>query len=248
MVALNNNPDRGHIINDVKINSPYTFGMFQYTTVKIDNISWLISKGQWNERALYPDCFNWVVQQASRAQEGFRFVTDSFTDYDWVANISDLTFRLPLIPPNQTVSNKRLLVETENEGMDWYNVYSDGWTEQGGHCENTGTQTKTASLHKPYLSPNYTMTYSLNSWGANHAVISNKKAESFDYRCSLANGFDWEAKGYGPVPSIDNSSVSMVDSNYLYYYVGDGLQNVELLDIARLIELVQPVVIEYWGE
>ena len=67
-----------------------------YSDVAPDNASWLVSNGQYNAKTVYPDYYDWLVEQMNAGVSGFVASTATYTDYDFVINTADQTFRLPL--------------------------------------------------------------------------------------------------------------------------------------------------------
>ena len=115
--------------NDYTVTTAYQYGMSQYYKGIMNSGAWLRSNGQWNPKATYKGLYNWALTQLNAGVEGFKSSTASdIADYDFVINQTNETFRLPLI-------GKRVLVESKNPtdtDKTWYNLYSDGWCEQGG--------------------------------------------------------------------------------------------------------------------
>lgn len=85
-----------NIVNDIELNNPYSFGDCKYITIELNNLSWLASNGQWNSKAVYPDYYDWILENVNNEIYGFKLFTQEYTDYDWVVNTTDETFRLPL--------------------------------------------------------------------------------------------------------------------------------------------------------
>lgn len=83
-------------IREYKINTPFFFGQSMYSDVAPDNASWLVSNGQYNARSVYPDYYDWLLEQMNAGVSGFVASTATYTDYDFVINTTDQTFRLPL--------------------------------------------------------------------------------------------------------------------------------------------------------
>lgn len=52
-----------NITNEIELNNPFFFGMYQYFEAEPNNLSWLKSAGQWNSKAVYPDYYNWLLQE-----------------------------------------------------------------------------------------------------------------------------------------------------------------------------------------
>lgn len=80
--------------NDMRINNPYFFGQYIWSEFAPNNLSWLKSVGQWNSG--YTSFYQWVLDNVNNGKSGFKLSTASYTDYDFVVNTTDKTFRLPI--------------------------------------------------------------------------------------------------------------------------------------------------------
>lgn len=89
-----------NIINVIELNNPYSLFDSKYSDHELNNLSWLKSEGQWNAKAVYPTAYNKLlkVYNGTEAVEGLsvKLSTETYTDYDFVLNTADETFRLPL--------------------------------------------------------------------------------------------------------------------------------------------------------
>ena len=89
-----------NIINDIELNNPYSLFDSKYSDHELNNLSWLKSSGQWNAKAVYTDAYDKLlkVQNGTETVEGLsvKLSTETYTDYDFVLNTTDETFRLPL--------------------------------------------------------------------------------------------------------------------------------------------------------
>ena len=86
-----------NIKDTLELNNPFTFGMNMYFKGEMENISWLKSANQQNPKALCPDFYNWVLTNANAGKDGFKLsIASDITDYDYVINTTNETFRLPL--------------------------------------------------------------------------------------------------------------------------------------------------------
>ena len=103
------------------------------------------------------------------------------------------------IAENMTTFTKRYLIDSYVNGTDWYNLYNDGWLEQGGIIPASAT---TITLLKAYSSD----IYSILMAGANYAAsdqtlgVSSHDSTSFKVSSSSYKRF-WEAKGYTTLPT-----------------------------------------------
>lgn len=89
-----------NIINDIELNNPYSLFDSKYSDHELNNLSWLKSEGQWNAKAVYTDAYDKLlkVYNGTETVEGLsvKLLTETYTDYDFVLNTTDETFRLPL--------------------------------------------------------------------------------------------------------------------------------------------------------
>ncbi len=82
--------------DDIRINNPYFFGQYIWSEFAPSNLSWLKSSGQWNSGTGYSDFYNWALANANADKTGFKLSTATYTDYDFVVNTTNKTFRLPI--------------------------------------------------------------------------------------------------------------------------------------------------------
>lgn len=99
------------------------------------------------------------------------------------------------------------MIETYNNGYDWYRLWSDKFCEQGGTftTDVNGWQNAVVILHKPYKDIYYhvsiTSAWSGNGDGASYYIPkANKTTRSFNanvahYAASYGNA-TWKASGY----------------------------------------------------
>ena len=100
-------------IREYKTNVPYVLGDSKYFEANPYNASWLESNGQYNSSTVYPDLWSQLqvelnsslnvgdtieISGKTYVKRGLPVVlsTDTITDYDFVVNQNDQTFRLPL--------------------------------------------------------------------------------------------------------------------------------------------------------
>lgn len=287
-----------NITNEIELNNPFFFGMSQYFDVEPNNLSWLKSDGVYKPKSVYPDYYNWILENVNKGVEGFKgqegycfIATDSsgyywwvstespvvgasvyrydagvnsmffdgtvetltsngftftsifesssytvtrdsskdtsilhpaawITDYDFEINTSDETFRLPIKAINSNYkyshfpdfNNKTSL--TTN-----FIAPNNGW-----FCLKAGTQGAVTSINGVIVQDSFPV-------GANYSdrniFIRVKKGDT-----ATAIG-----KGGYFVPEI---VVKETDSNdlFLYYYVGETVQNANLIDAGRMQEQI----------
>lgn len=84
-----------NITNEIELNNPFFFGMSQYFDVEPNNLSWLKSDGEYKPKSVYPDYYNWILENVNKGLEGFKgqegycfIATDSSSYYWWVSTES----------------------------------------------------------------------------------------------------------------------------------------------------------------
>ena len=61
-----------NITNEIELNNPFFFGMSQYFDVEPNNLSWLKSDGVYKPKSVYPDYYNWILENVNKGVEGFK--------------------------------------------------------------------------------------------------------------------------------------------------------------------------------
>lgn len=219
-----------NIINEIELNNPFSLLDYKYSEYELNNISWLRSNGQYNSKAVYPAVYDLLLKiyngTETKAGVSVKLSTEDYTDYDFVLNTAEETFRLPISVNNsvqgylyfyvgETVQNANLInagrieekiaglitvVETYQNGTSWYRVYSDGWCEQGG--ANNSTTAVTVTFLKPYKDTNYCI---LCQRGASATNATTTQPAQYSCYNLTPTGFTtfathtysrWQASGY----------------------------------------------------
>lgn len=202
-----------NITNEIELNNPFFFGMSQYFDVEPNNLSWLKSEGQWNSKAVYPTAYEKLlkVYNGTETVEGLsvKLSTEEYTDYDFVLNTADETFRLPLknglegmFAGQAVVGNRKALGLTD--GTSEYSA--TGFFTNGSTGITIGAQNN-ASLPA-------TGTYNNATTNALYGVSTNPANSNLIVAGEVPDGFA------------------------LYYYVGETVQNANLINAGRFGELV----------
>ena len=59
------------------------------------------------------------------------------------------------------LENRKYIIETWNEGTEWYRVWSDGWIEQGSIITSGTNATVTVQLLKEFTTTNYEVLFKI---------------------------------------------------------------------------------------
>ena len=163
-----------------------------------------------NADQLYPQFYNWVLNHSELCTTNSEYET-SITNWGlcsyYVINDTTKTIKLPKLS-----SNNRYLIDSYSSGATWYNIYSDGWCEQGNFLTNvTGTQT--INLFKEYLDTNYNIqmseSYTTTLADARSINNANKNTDSFQIFVGSAStvGIYWRTSGYVDVSDYKKKEI-----------------------------------------
>ncbi|MBR1399951.1 MAG: hypothetical protein IJ564_07265 [Alphaproteobacteria bacterium] len=213
-------------IREYKENNPFFFGKSMYSDVAPDNASWLASNGQYNARSIYPDCYDWLLAHIGETitANGGKVVlsTDTFTDYDWVVNTGDETFRLPLLDGSESLPGdaRESLVLDTNTGVHsivkakngFYNILINSSTAVSFVCE-TGN--------------NYESAFSDSSRTTRTSLFALANQEFL---------YAWSGDTTNLTASSNIFFVPAVGNGILYYYVGDTVQDASLINAGAVLE------------
>ena len=186
-----------------------------------ENIGWVKSEGQWLNGNVYRDAYDLMVSRIGvhdkfiEATEGTE-LTDENAD-KFLIDTTAVKFRLPL------VNGERTLVSTYKEDKNWYNLYSDGWLEQGGYLSCPSEPT-TLTLFKPYKAVDYTVTTTGSRTSANtgNIVITSRTVDSISFYIGDDSTFNagdlhWRSIGFSKIPTLNEFN----KGNYLYFKLAD---------------------------
>lgn len=169
-----------NIRNDIELNNPFFFGMSQYFDVEPNNLSWLKSDGMYKPKSVYPDYYNWILENVNKGVEGFKgqegycfIATDSSGYYWWVSTESPVVgasvYRYDAGVNSMFFSGT---VET---------LTSNGFTFTSIFEGSSYTVTRDSSKDTSILHP--------AAWITDYDFVINTSAETF--RLPLLDGSEW---------------------------------------------------------
>ena len=185
-----------NIINEIELNNPFSLLDYKYSEYELNNLSWLRSEGQYNSKAIYPVVYDLLLKiyngTETKAGVSVKLSTETFTDYDFVLNTAEETFRLPV--KVKLASGKAVVGDGKPLGL------------------LVGTE-------EDYLYNNY------------HDGISRLEARTTG---GVASGITQFASVNS---DATKSGIETSDSDlYLYFYVGETVQNANLINAGRIEE------------
>ena len=205
-----------NIINEIELNNPFSLLDYKYSEYELNNLSWLRSNGQYNSKAIYPAVYDLLLKiyngVETKAGVSVKLTSETFTDYDFVLNTAEETFRLPikvkLASGKAVVGNGIALGVTNGE--------------------------QTAAMVAADIN---------NYWGALRASGSGTAGTSIGTSISTTTSLFKNGTAVGVTTDPTKSGIETSDSGlYLYFYVGETVQNANLINAGRIEEKVANLI------
>lgn len=134
-----------NITNEIELNNPFTLFDSKYSEAPLYNVSWLLANGTYYAKSVYVTAYEALAVENNTAVNAGESVTlpsgteyvkrglsvklstdEDITDYDYVINTSDETFRLPLKNGQEGVFARGAVVE--KSGLVVAGVVPEGWS------------------------------------------------------------------------------------------------------------------------
>ena len=225
-----------NIINTLENVNGFTLLESKYSDKPLYNEGWLLSNGQYNAKAVYPTVYEGLqVEYNSEIEAGttvtlpsgtkytkrglsVKLSTEDYTDYDFVLNTSDETFRLPLLDGSESIPSNKLVTLTHNGHNTSHIAPANGWFVIEGYGS-----TADLWLH------NETSKISSSAEG-------NTDEASLTYTNIECKRGDIVSAGYyqGNVTGLWFTYAQ--GNGSLYYYIGETVQNANLINAGRIGE------------
>ena len=201
-----------NIINEIELNNPFSLLDYKFSEYELNNLSWLRSSGQWNAKAVYPAVYDLLLKiyngVETKAGVSVKLSTEEYTDYDFVLNTAEETFRLPikvkLASGKAVVGNGMTLGLTDGKGF-------------------------FAGIQQGDIS--------------SKSVISATQATYGQEVGSARSDAGLSGVVIGVTTDATKSGIETSDSDlYLYFYVGETVQNANLINAGRIEEKVAGLI------
>ena len=210
-----------NIINDIELNNPYSLFDSKYSDHELNNLSWLKSEGQWNAKATYPTAYDKLlkVYNGTETVEGLsvKLSTETYTDYDFVLNTADETFRLPLLDGSESLPSETKIKQTF--GTD-FNLPYNAFVSVSAYSSDANSD----GVLKVIL-PGDTVTHTIWQHDTGYNIYTSPLMPK-GTKVITSGGTGYLGVGYHKAQG--NGS--------LYYYVGETVQNANLIDAGRIGE------------
>lgn len=213
-----------------KFNNPHFFGESKWTDVEPNNASWLVSNGAYHSGRTYVDYYKWLtdIKSGNKTVDGVsvKSVDDEYTDYDWVVNTADETFRLPLLNGEEDLSRNTCEAITIKPSGNSYIA-----PKNGAYSFVVGCTTTTASAG--VLLQNTTA----DSWeGDQIEGVAGYKVFSANIKAKKGDAVALSYYNLGTINSQKFHFIPDVGNGSLYFYVGDVLQDPALINAGEVLD------------
>lgn len=207
-----------NITNEIELNNPFFFGMSNYFKFKPNSLSWLKSAGYDEPKAAHPDYYNWILENVNKGvkgfkgQEGYCFIATDSSGYYWWVSTESPVVGASVYRYDAGVNSMFFdgTVET---------LTSNGFTFTSIFEGSSYTVTRDSSKDTSILHP--------TAWITDNDFEINTSDETF--RLPLKNGTE----------GMFGGGAVVVPSGWaLYYYVGETVQNANLIDAGRMQEQI----------
>lgn len=220
-----------NIESDVQLNNPYTLGESKYSPIILNNLSWLSADIKDNTRELYPTYYDMLldIYRGKKAVGGLtvKLSTDEdITRLDHVINLTNNTFNLPALNGtengpikslNDIIDYKVQLTESPVLFVAPYN----GWFY----------------IEFPYEADKYV---SLKNNNTRQRVVNTPASTSAPLVAQLfCNKGDTVEVTYSATQAVSVFEFQIASNlGHLYYYVGDTVQNANLINAGKLADII----------
>lgn len=193
-----------NIINEIELNNPFSLLDYKYSEYELNNLSWLRSNGQYNSKAIYPAVYDLLLKiyngTETKAGVSVKLSTETFTDYDFVLNTAEETFRLPVkvkLASGKAVVGNGVRPQIRLSNGNVFTLHATTANSGGGTANRIVLGLE--------------------------GIIANNQS---DHNFTLGN-----ANG-------ESTGLELSDSDlYLYFYVGETVQNANLINAGRIEEI-----------
>ena len=193
-----------NIINEIELNNPFSLLDYKYSEYELNNLSWLKSEGQWNAKAVYPKAYDKILENVNKGIKNFK----STNTYYFTNTIDGTEYWRATATRNPIV------------GSTVYNINASA-----NKIEITGTVTDVngdtitvTDTYRGTLTLTFRQITSEPVWQTDYDFVLNTADETFRL----------------PLKTLHTDNT--VDSLSLYYYVGETVQNANLIDAGRIGE------------
>lgn len=198
-----------NIINEIELNNPFSLLDYKYSEYELNNISWLRSNGQYNSKAIYPAVYELLLKIYNGTETKAGVSVKLHTEA-----YTDYDFRINTADETFMLPIKVKLASGKAVVGNGMTLGLTNGTEIGGLAYTTPSGSSALAALKTLE-------------GTNVAVTT------------LPSGVQMSYGRFGVVTDPTKSGIETSDSYlYLYFYVGETVQNANLINAGRIEEVV----------
>lgn len=206
-------------INDYLVNNPNTLLESKYSPLVLDNLSYLRSEGQRNSGNVYVAVWNKLIEAYNSnsmiGKAEVKLITDTTaTDYDFKIDLETTEFILPLLDGSEDfLSDKRDILEVKES----YTAPCNGW-----YFANAIGTANVGNIYLQNATAGYATQNNTHTQAGNVYIFARRNDKMYF--------------SYSNVTNPQMRFIHAKGNGHLYYYVGDTLQNPDIINIARIEE------------
>lgn len=196
------------VTREIELNNPFCLLDYKYSEYELNNISWLRSNGQYNSKAVYPDAYDLLLKiyNGTETKAGVSVKLSTETFADTDFVLNTSDETFRLPLKVALASGKAVVGNGMTLGI------TDGTNLRSLSSTNSGT-------YGGYLT---------NVYGSGVEPLGT----SLSSQGSLSS-----SKALGVATDAEHSGIETSDANlYLYFYVGETVQNANLINAGRIEE------------
>lgn len=210
------------ITNEVQLNNPFYLGMSHYFENEPNNLSWLKSDGCLQSSDMYPSMYEWILANYTNNVKDFHSIQDNYTDYSFVIDTENRTFRLPILNGEENLpgTNYETIVFPADTS------YKITKPVNGFYCLDCRVAHAGIGVV-------------INDKISKTVSRCNCPGEDCLCDCTLFVPANHETTLYKAYLSTNKATdkcyfIPAIGNGSLYYYVGDSVQNAHLIDAAKI--------------
>lgn len=241
--------------DELKVNNPFTLLESKYSRTKLNNISWLRYEGEELSKEKYPSVWKYLLEQRSildtklnwenrEDQTDFdqepedptiivKLKSEEHTENDYVIDQENNTFTLPVKSESSYTS------ELEKVDAIIHNSTTDGVSLKiyaSGYVEQEGTLNLTTEQSEEINTVNFIVPIKDSVIFIPNGLVTERTNTSFSLT-NVEGEISYRVSGF-TTPEIVEQYKPEYRANdlYLYYFMGDTVTNLSLIDAGKLQE------------
>ena len=219
------------VTNKITNNNPYAFGMTQRSNAKLNNVSWIESNGKFYSGVTYPDFYEWLLKNYNTPTDDISVklnTASGITEYDYVINTADRTFKLPTLLGDEIVPNYSSRINATLPANPLSSTTTTWTAPYNGHlCLYLARNTAGNTINVLVNNVTY---YTGPAWVANYINL--------DIPLNRGDYVKLVTDNTAATWNVARQIFVKAKSGYkhLYFYVGEAEQNLDLINVGNMAE------------